>query len=155
MPSLHHRLGQSISSSCDRTGARSISSVRDSQRGGQCHGHRVLGLAHRSRVATDMREVRHSLAWRRLPEVSFLVGDGLHAHGRSALLLAGSLGSVVDFANDTAAMGLALVFSHVEEAGQGRELDVVGGSELAWIDVFACGAGAATWLPLALRARAA
>jgi len=52
MPSLHHRLGQSIFSSCDRTGARSISSVRGSQRSGPCHGHRVPGpapaLAHAS-----------------------------------------------------------------------------------------------------------
>jgi hypothetical protein len=36
VPSLHHQLGQSIFSSCDRTGARSISSVRGSQRRGQC-----------------------------------------------------------------------------------------------------------------------
>jgi len=89
------------------------------------------------------------------PVMGILVEDGLHAHGRSALLLVGSLGCGVDLANDATVVGLALVFSHVEEAGQGRELDVVGGSELAWIDVFACGAGAATWLPLALRARAA
>jgi hypothetical protein len=45
MPSLHLRLGQSIFSSCDRTGARSISSVRGLQRRGQCHDHRVLVLA--------------------------------------------------------------------------------------------------------------
>jgi hypothetical protein len=36
---------QSIFSSCDRTGARSISSVRASQRRGPCHGHRVPCLA--------------------------------------------------------------------------------------------------------------
>ena len=57
VPSLHHHLGHSIPSSCDRTGARSIVQVRGTQRGGPCHGHRVLGLAPRSRVATDMREV--------------------------------------------------------------------------------------------------
>jgi hypothetical protein len=45
VPSLHHQLGQSIFSRCDRTGARSISSVRGSQRRDLCLGHRVPGLA--------------------------------------------------------------------------------------------------------------
>jgi len=44
MPSLHHRMRQSISSSCDRKGDHAIPSARGSQRRGPCHGHRVLVL---------------------------------------------------------------------------------------------------------------
>jgi hypothetical protein len=39
-------------------------------------------------------------------------------------------------------VGLALVFGEVEQAGQWRELDVVDGGELAWLDVLTSGASA-------------
>jgi hypothetical protein len=62
VPSLHHRLGQSIPSRCDRTGARSISSVRGSQRRGPCLGHRVPGPAPALARSSRMSLVRLVLA---------------------------------------------------------------------------------------------
>lgn len=48
--------------------------------------------------------------------MGILVKDGLHAHGRSALLLVGGLGGGIDHANDATVVGLALVFGEVEHA---------------------------------------
>ena len=72
VPSLHLQLGHSLSSSCDRTGARSIMQVRGSQRRDLCLGHRVLGLA-RARARVRAHERRPAPRSRRQGPVRSIV----------------------------------------------------------------------------------
>jgi hypothetical protein len=72
VPSLPLQLGHSLSSSCDRTGARSIMQVRGSQRRDLCLGHRVLGLA-RARARVRAHERRPAPRSRRQGPVRSIV----------------------------------------------------------------------------------
>ena len=63
--------------------------------------------------------------------VGILGKDLFDAEGCAAYFLICGEGGVVDLADDAPVVGLALVVGHVEQARQGRELDVVGGGEFA------------------------
>ena len=62
--------------------------------------------------------------------VRILGQDGSDAHGLSAFGFVFGLGRSLDLFHDAAAFGLALVCGQVQQARQGRELDVEGGGEL-------------------------